>query len=141
MDRLESMKTLVPAVDAGSLSAASRMLGMPLATVSRKVSDLEAHLQTQLAAVFEAIADGRKSPRVYPAPRKTDYDMLAGELTKLGWSQSDMALFSDEQALARAAPQKVCQLVHDWFAAQLGLKDADMQLRLLVDSLKPVVAG
>jgi hypothetical protein len=31
--------------------------------------------------------------------------------------------------------------VHDWFAAQLALKDADMQLRLLVDSLKPVVAG
>jgi hypothetical protein len=94
-----------------------------------------------MTAVFEAIADGRKSPRVYPGPRKTDYDMLAGELTKLGWSQADMQLFSDEKALSRASPQKVCQLVHDWFAAQLGLKDADMQLRLLVDSLKPVVAG
>jgi hypothetical protein len=35
----------------------------------------------------------------------------------------------------------VCQLVHDWFAAQLAIKDPDMQLRLLVDSLKPVVAG
>ena len=100
-----------------------------------------AHLQMQLTAVFEAIADGRKSPRVYPGPRKTDYDTLAGELTKLGWTQGDMSLFSDEQALARAQPQKVCQLVHDWFAAQLGLKDSDMQLRLLVDSLKPVVAG
>jgi hypothetical protein len=100
-----------------------------------------ARLQTQMVAVFEAIADGRKSPRVYPGPRKTDYDMLAGELTKLGWTQADMQLFSDEKALSRANPQKVCQLVHDWFAAQLGLKDADMQLRLLVDSLKPVVAG
>jgi hypothetical protein len=100
-----------------------------------------AHLHTQLTAVFEAIADGRKSPRVYPTPRKADYDTLAGELSKLGWSQADMALLSDEQALARASPDKVCQLVHDWFAAQLGLKDADMQLRLLVDSLKPVVAG
>ena len=104
-------------------------------------SPYTAHLQMQMTAVFEAIADGRKAPRVYPTPRKTDYDTLAGELTKLGWSQSDMALFSDEQALARAQPQKVCQLVHDWFQAQLGLKDADMQLRLLVDSLKPVVAG
>jgi hypothetical protein len=100
-----------------------------------------ARLQTQMTAVFEAVADGRKSPRVYPGPRKTDYDTLAGELNKLGWTQSDMALFSDEKALARANPAKVCQLVHDWFAAQLGLKDADMQLRLLVDSLKPVVAG
>ena len=52
-----------------------------------------------------------------------------------------MQLFSDERALARARPQKVCQLVHDWFAAQLAIKDADVQLRLLVDSLRPVVAG
>jgi DNA-binding transcriptional LysR family regulator len=48
MDRLEAMSALLAAVDAGSLSAASRKLGMPLATVSRKVSELEAHLRTQL---------------------------------------------------------------------------------------------
>jgi DNA-binding transcriptional LysR family regulator len=48
MDRLESMSILVTAVDAGSLSAASRQLGTPLATVSRKVSELEAHLKTRL---------------------------------------------------------------------------------------------
>ena len=48
LDRLESMSTLLAAVDAGSLSAASRKLGMPLATVSRKVSELEAHLRTHL---------------------------------------------------------------------------------------------
>jgi len=52
-----------------------------------------------------------------------------------------MQLFSDERELARAAPDKICQLVHDWFAAQLALKDSDVQLRLLVDSLRPVVAG
>lgn len=48
MDRLDAMRTLVAAVDAGSLSAASRVLRMPLATVSRKVAELEAHLGTQL---------------------------------------------------------------------------------------------
>ncbi len=48
MDRLESMSTLVAAVQAGSLSAGARQLGMPLATVSRKVSELEAHLHTRL---------------------------------------------------------------------------------------------
>ena len=48
MDRLESMSTLIVAAEAGSLSAASRKLGMPLATVSRKVSELEAHLRTKL---------------------------------------------------------------------------------------------
>jgi len=48
MDRLEAMSTLLAAVEAGSLSAGSRKLGMPLATVSRKVSELEAHLRTRL---------------------------------------------------------------------------------------------
>ena len=48
MDRFESMMTLVAAVDAGSLSAGARRLGMPLATVSRKVSELEQHLKTRL---------------------------------------------------------------------------------------------
>ncbi len=48
MDRFEAMRTLVAAVDGGSLSAASRALGMPLPTVSRRVSDLEAHLRAQL---------------------------------------------------------------------------------------------
>ena len=48
MDRLEAMSVLLAAVEAGSLSAASRKLGMPLATVSRKVSELEAYLRTRL---------------------------------------------------------------------------------------------
>ncbi|MBI3703132.1 MAG: LysR family transcriptional regulator [Rhizobiales bacterium] len=48
MDRLESMSILLEAVEAGSLSAAGRHLGMPLATVSRKVSELETHLGTRL---------------------------------------------------------------------------------------------
>ena len=48
MDRLDAMTTLLAVVDAGSLSAASRKLGTPLATVSRRVSELEAHLNTRL---------------------------------------------------------------------------------------------
>jgi len=48
MDRFEAMRVLVAAVDAGSLSAAGRRLGMPLATVSRKVSELEAKLKARL---------------------------------------------------------------------------------------------
>jgi len=47
-DRLESMSILVAVVNAGSFSAAARQLKMPLATVSRKVADLEAHLKTRL---------------------------------------------------------------------------------------------
>jgi DNA-binding transcriptional LysR family regulator len=48
MDRFDAIRTLLAAVDGGSLSAASRKLGMPLPSVSRKVSELEAHLGTQL---------------------------------------------------------------------------------------------
>jgi DNA-binding transcriptional LysR family regulator len=42
------MGVLLEVVDAGSLSAAGRKLGMPLATVSRKLSELEAALKTRL---------------------------------------------------------------------------------------------
>jgi DNA-binding transcriptional LysR family regulator len=48
MDRLEGMTILLAAVDAGSLSAASRQLRLPLATVSRRVSELEDHLKIRL---------------------------------------------------------------------------------------------
>ncbi len=48
MNRLEAMTVLLAVVDAGSLSAAGRKLGMPLATVSRKVADLEVELKTRL---------------------------------------------------------------------------------------------
>jgi DNA-binding transcriptional LysR family regulator len=48
MDRLESMTVLLAVMDAGSLSAAGRKLGMPLPTVSRKLSELETHLKARL---------------------------------------------------------------------------------------------
>jgi DNA-binding transcriptional LysR family regulator len=48
MDRLEAMSIFLTVVEAGSLSAAARRLHAPLATVSRKVSDLESHLRTKL---------------------------------------------------------------------------------------------
>lgn len=48
MDRFEAMSLLLAVIDAGSLSAASRQLGVPLATVSRKVAALEAHLGGRL---------------------------------------------------------------------------------------------
>jgi DNA-binding transcriptional LysR family regulator len=48
MDRLEAMSILVTSAEAGSFSAAGRQLGVPLPTISRKVADLEAHLNTQL---------------------------------------------------------------------------------------------
>jgi DNA-binding transcriptional LysR family regulator len=48
MDRFEAMSIVLAVAEAGSLSAAARRQKAPLATVSRKVSELEAHLQTKL---------------------------------------------------------------------------------------------
>ncbi len=47
-DRLESMSLLVTAVDAGSFSAAASRLGIPLATVSRRIAELEERLGTKV---------------------------------------------------------------------------------------------
>ncbi len=48
MDRLDAMSVLLGVVDAGSLSGGARLLGTPLSTVSRKISELEALLGTRL---------------------------------------------------------------------------------------------
>jgi DNA-binding transcriptional LysR family regulator len=48
MDRLESMSIFVAVASAGSFSAASRALRIPLPTVSRKVADLESYLAANL---------------------------------------------------------------------------------------------
>ncbi|MER9589430.1 LysR family transcriptional regulator [Mesorhizobium australicum] len=48
MDRLEAMSLFVAAAEGGRLYAPARRSDVPLATVSRKVSDLERHLKTRL---------------------------------------------------------------------------------------------
>lgn len=48
MDRFEAMAMLREAVDRGSLSAAGRFLRVPVPTLSRKISELEALLGTRL---------------------------------------------------------------------------------------------
>ncbi len=98
-------------------------------------------LQRQVTAVFSAVAEGRKSPQTHLPPRQSDYQALKQALAARGWTEKEEQLFSDPQALARAAPQDVCRLVQDWFAAQLSIADRGVQLRLLIESLKPVVAG
>jgi len=48
MDRLEGMSIVLAVAEVGSLSAAARRLNTPVATASRKISELEAHLRTKL---------------------------------------------------------------------------------------------
>ena len=69
MDRIEAMKVLVHAAEAGSLSKAGRELGLPLATVSRKVSDLETQLGARLLV--------RSSKGLVPTPAGRSYLVAA----------------------------------------------------------------
>lgn len=48
MDRLEAMSVVVTVAETGSFSAASRKLAVPVATISRKVAELETHLKAEL---------------------------------------------------------------------------------------------
>lgn len=48
MDRVLAMQAFIRVVDSGSFTAAAEALGMPKATLTRGVQELEAHLRTQL---------------------------------------------------------------------------------------------
>lgn len=104
-------------------------------------SEQGAAIQAQVAAIFEAIADGRKAPTSHDRPGKADYEVLVQQLAKLGWKEEDLKVFSDPKALARQPPNRVCQMVQDWFTAHLSVEDPPTQERLLVETLKPVVSG
>lgn len=111
------------------------------AVIDLRKPEQRAALDVQLATIFDAVTEGRKSPVKRDPPRREDYDLLSAELGKRGWSAADLQLFTDARALSRAAPEKVCQMVQDWFAAQLAIEDEAAKTRLLGEALKPVVAG
>lgn len=100
-----------------------------------------AAVQAQVAAIFEAIADGRKSPATHDKAAKADYDVLVQELTKLGWKENDLQVFSNPTLLSKEPPGRVCKMVQEWFLAHLSVADPGTQERLLVETLKPVVSG
>lgn len=98
-------------------------------------------LNSQAAAIFEAIAEGTKSPVTHERAGRSDYDMLIQELNKIGWKDEDLQTFSNPKALATRPPERVCQMVQDWFTAHLAVPDPGVQERLLVETLRPVVSG
>jgi len=98
-------------------------------------------IEQQIAAIFLAISNGKASPVKRQPASKPDYDILAQELSKLGWSPNDLKLFADPSALAKAEPAKVCNMVQDWFQAHIAIEDTEVQERLLFETLRPVVAG
>lgn len=77
MDQLLAMKVLRAVVEAGSLSAAARRLGMPLATVSRRISELEAHLGARLINRTSRRLDLTEAGRDYDAAARRILDDVA----------------------------------------------------------------
>ncbi len=98
-------------------------------------------IEGQIAAVFRAVADGRKTPVKRQRAGKSDYEVLYSELTKIGWTKAEIGLFSNPQAMANAPREQVCKLVQDWFVAHIAVNDEQVQQRLLVETLRPIVAG
>jgi DNA-binding transcriptional LysR family regulator len=77
VDRFEAMSVMLAAVECGSLSKASRKLGLPLATVSRRVSELEGHLKADLLVRSSKGLDLTPAGRSYVAAAKAILEQLA----------------------------------------------------------------
>lgn len=89
MDRFESMSAFVAVVEAGGFSAAARKLGMPLATVSRKVSELEDFLKASLISrSTRKIALTQSGQSFYESCRRLLDDLGEAERTASGEYQA-----------------------------------------------------
>lgn len=77
MDRLEAMRAFVAVVEAGGFSAASRQLRTPLATLSRKVSELEEHLRVKLLTRSPRLVSPTDAGREYFATARRLLEEIA----------------------------------------------------------------
>lgn len=85
MDRLGAMAVLLRVVEEGSLSAAGRHLGVPLTTVSRTISNLEAHLGARLLLRSNRSATLTEAGQTYvDACRRILDDVSEAELAASG---------------------------------------------------------
>ncbi|MBS0238300.1 MAG: DUF4339 domain-containing protein [Proteobacteria bacterium] len=98
-------------------------------------------LNAQAGAIFQAISEGTKNPVKHDSAVKSDYDILIKELSKLGWKEEDLQVFSNPKLLAKREPEQVCKMVQEWFVAHLAVPDKAVRERLLFETLKPVVSG
>jgi DNA-binding transcriptional LysR family regulator len=143
LDRFEAMSILLHAVEGGSLSEAGRRLGVPLATVSRKISDLEAHLNTTLLM--------RSSKGLVPTPAGRSF-LIAAKSILEQLHEAERAAAGEYTAptgdLVVTAPvvfgrQHVLPVVMDFMAAypevDVGLMLSDRLAHLLDDQVDVAV--
>lgn len=87
MDRFEAMTAFRAVVEAGSFTAASRRLSVPLATVSRRVSELEAVLSVRLLnRTTRHVAPTDVGRQFFEASRRILDDLGEAERTAAGES-------------------------------------------------------
>ncbi len=85
MDRLDAMAVLLRVVEEGGLSAAGRKLGVPLTTVSRTISNLEARLGARLLLRSNRSATLTEAGQSYVAAcRRILDDVAEAELAASG---------------------------------------------------------
>lgn len=77
MDQLDAMAVFLAAVEMGSFSKASQKLGVPLATVSRKMADLETHLRGTLLVRSAKGLELTPAGRSYAASAKAILEQVA----------------------------------------------------------------
>ena len=98
-------------------------------------------IDQQMLAIMGAIVEAKGKASARSPPKAEDFDKLSAELNQRGWSDADLKLFSNPDALSRAKPEMVCRLVTEWFATQTTLADAEARDRLIAASLRPVIGG
>jgi len=143
MDRFDSIATFLAVADSGGFSAAARRLGMPLATVSRRVSELEAHLKVRLVNRSTRRITLTESGRGFAASARQVLDAL-GQAERNAAGEHD----TPRGALAVTAPilfgrLHVLPVVLDFLAAfpevEIGLSLSDRTMDFIEDHLDVAV--
>ncbi len=113
----------------------------PVAVEIMETPESATTLNAEMISIVEAIRDGSNNRVARTDPIKSDFEIVIKELSKLGWKDHDLQVFSDPKLLAKQEPEQVCQMVQDWFSAHLAVTDKAVQDRLLFATLKPVLKG
>jgi GYF domain 2 len=138
---LENLKSLQSQSVSSCYGFISKGETSPAIVQMMQAPETATSFNANVTAIFEAIADGGKTPAKHAAAVKGDYDILIKELGKIGWKEEDLQVFSNPKLLSKRPPEMVCKMVLDWFSAHLAVKDKGVQDRLLYETLKPVVSG
>ncbi|HEY0505888.1 MAG TPA: LysR family transcriptional regulator [Lysobacter sp.] len=143
MDRLDAMTVLIAAVDAGSLSGAARALGMPLATVSRKVAELERHLGTQLLARGARRLNLTDAGAAYVAAcRRIVEDVAEAERMATGEyvaPTGELVVSATHVFGRRHVLPIVCDFLHAFPDIRVRLQQTDFSVNLIEDQVDVAV--